>query len=149
VGLVEVTVNKGFVANSILRIRLSDSAISRFTAACPNLIHIDMDSACDLTDAGLSAICRNCPNIEFISINRNDKCRDHIGGTALDVLRVDKKLASRLEVLGLIDQSGGLVKAVKKLGSARKGLEITLGKTRKWGDGTIEKFVGGTNILDI
>lgn len=122
---------------------LSDAAVSRLTAACPNLVHIDMDSARDLTGAALLAICRNCPNIEFISIDGNDKCQGHIGGTALDTLRADKKLAKELRVLHLVDQSSSSDKAVKALSKARKKLEITVGDTDKWGDGTIDKYLGG------
>jgi hypothetical protein len=102
-----------------------------------------MDSARDLTDAALSAICQNCPNIEYISIDGNDKCKGHIGGTALDMLRADKKLAKGLQVLHLVDQSSCLDKAVKALSKARKKLEITVGDTNKWGDGTIDKYLGG------
>lgn len=106
-----------------------------------------MDSTRDLTDAALSAICRKCPNIEYISIDGNDKCKGHIGGTALDTLRVDKKLAKGLRVLHLVDQSSCLDKAVKALPKARKKLEITVGDTNKWGDGTIGTYLGGkTNV---
>ena len=123
--------------------RLSDAAVSRLAAACPNLVHIDIDSGRDLTDAALSAICQNCPKIEYISIDGNDKCQGHIGGTALDMLRADKKLAKGLRVLHLVDQSSSLEKAVKALSKARKKLEITVGDTDKWGGGTIDKYLGG------
>ncbi|TVY83491.1 hypothetical protein LSUE1_G004863 [Lachnellula suecica] len=122
---------------------LSDASVSRLAAACPGLLHIDMDSARDLTDAALSAICQNCPNIEYISIDGNDKCKGHIGGTALDTLRADKKLAKELRVLHLVDQSSSLDKAVKALSKARKKLELTVGDTDKWGDGTIDKYRAG------
>ncbi|EPE26443.1 hypothetical protein GLAREA_02356 [Glarea lozoyensis ATCC 20868] len=128
--------------------RLTDAAISRFTAACPNLVHIDMDSARDLTGARLLAMCRNCPNIEYISIDGNDKCKGHVGGTALDALSVVKKMAKGLRVLHLVDQGAGLEKEAKKLSKARKGLEITLGETKKWGNGSAEKFVGGKSNLN-
>lgn len=85
------------------------------------------------------AICQNCPNIEYISIVGNDKCQGHISGTVLDTLKADKTLAKELRVLHLVDQSSYLEKAVK----ARKRLEITVGETSKWGDGTITEYLGG------
>lgn len=107
-----------------------------------------MDSARDLTDAALSAICRNCPNIEYISIVGNDKCKGHISGTALDELKADKKLGKKLRVLSLVDQSSCLDKAVKALSKARKKLEISVGDTYKWGDGTIDIYLGGKMDVD-
>jgi hypothetical protein len=89
------------------------------------------------------AICQNCPNIEYISIDGNDKCQGHISGTALDTLKADKTLAKELRVLHLVDQSSYLEKAVKALSKARKRLEITVGETSKWGDGTITEYLGG------
>jgi hypothetical protein len=103
-----------------------------------------MDSARDLTGEALLSICQNCPNIEYISISGNDKCKGHIDGTALNTLKADKKLAKGLRVLHLVDQgSGSLDKSAKALSKARKKLEITLGDTNKWGDGTIDTYLGG------
>lgn len=102
-----------------------------------------MDSVRDLTDAALSAICRNFLRIEYISIDGNDKCKGRISGTAFNALKVDKKLAKELRVLHLVDQSSCLDKAVKALSKARRKLEITVGDTDKWGDGTIDKYLGG------
>lgn len=107
-----------------------------------------MDSARNVTDAGLSAICRNCPNIEYISIAGNDKCKGHIGGKALYELKTDRKLAKGLRVLHLVDQASCLDKAVKALSKSRKKLVITVGDTDKWGDGIIEKYLGGKTNLD-
>lgn len=111
-------------------------------------MRIDVDSARYLTDAALLAICRNCPNIEDITINGNDKIKGQISGTALDVLRADKKLAKELRVLDLQDQGTSFEKAVKALSKARKKLEITMGDTNKWGGGTIDTYRGGKTGLN-
>ncbi|KAG0651730.1 hypothetical protein D0Z07_2111 [Hyphodiscus hymeniophilus] len=127
---------------------LSDAAVSRLTTACPNLVHIDMESARDLMDAALLAICRNCPNVEYISIDGNGKKKGHIGGTALDTLRADKKLAKELRVLHLVDQPWSLNIAAMALSRSRKKLEIRTGDTHKWGDGIIGKCLGGKMDFD-
>jgi hypothetical protein len=64
-----------------------------------------MESACALTDAALSAIFRNCRDIEYLSIQGNGKCEGGINGRALDPLRKKKELGKRLRYMRLVNQS--------------------------------------------
>jgi hypothetical protein len=58
------------------------------------------------------------------------------------MLKADKKLAKGLRVPHLVDQGSSLDKSAKALSKAIKKLQITLGDTNKWGDGTIETYLG-------
>lgn len=103
-------------------------------------MHIDVDSACALTDAAFLAICRNCPSIEYISIAKNNKGKGHIGGEALATLKADKTLAKELRVPNLVDQYSIKSKAAETLSKTRKNLAISEGDTNKWAMGSISLY---------
>src|SRR5436305_13975379 len=67
--------------------QISDVAIVRLAAACPNLIHVSLDGSKYLTDASLIAFFTNYPNLRYVAITGNDKVCGHIKGTARDGLR--------------------------------------------------------------
>ena len=117
---------------------MSDAQIIRLAEACPNLIHIKLDGARNLTDTSLSAIFASCPNVRYVQFSGNDKAAGGLKGTALDTLRENPDTGKMLVKLRLTDQpefEKKLDAAVKALSVARKKLAIEFGNTHERGGG--------------
>lgn len=108
--------------------KLSDAAVIRLAAACPNLRQIYITSALALTDAALLAFLTHCPNMHTLSITGNRKRLGQIKPSALMELRKKKTLAKHLRKLDLVDQpqTGRTLESVSK---ARQELIITAGSS--------------------
>ncbi|KAH9203161.1 hypothetical protein DL95DRAFT_321950, partial [Leptodontidium sp. 2 PMI_412] len=114
---------------------LRDAAMVRFAAACPNLVHVQLDGGRNLGDASLLAFFNNCPKLRYIQVSGNDRCTGDVQGSALDELREAPEKAKKLDKIRLTDQMTSIEKSVKNLSMVRKKLVIELGETRERGSG--------------
>ncbi|KIV80777.1 hypothetical protein PV11_08254 [Exophiala sideris] len=129
---------------------LSDAAVIRLAAACPNLRKVYLTSATRLTDDALLAFFTHCPKIHTLSITGNDKGKGNIKGSALLELKKDKEMAKQLRKLDLVDQQSLDHKYLKSVGTARKQLVITEGDSseKSYDFGSISTWKGGKLKLD-
>lgn len=130
--------------------QLSDAAVIRLAAACPNLQQVLLTSAVALTDAALLAFLTYCPNIHTLSITGNGKQQGQIGPSALMELKKKKKtLAKHLRKLDLIDQpqTGRTLQSTSR---ARQLLIITAGSSSYNCNGfaNISTWMGGMVKLE-
>ncbi|PHH77851.1 hypothetical protein CDD80_121 [Ophiocordyceps camponoti-rufipedis] len=106
---------------------LTDAAVIRLAHACPNLIHLSLDSATQLTDESLLAFLTNCPNLQYVQIAGNNKQDGSIKGPALHHLITTPSSAPNLRQLVITDQPSQ--KETKRLSQTRKNLKIEVGNT--------------------
>ncbi len=66
---------------------LGNAVVIRFAMACPNLVHVSLDGAAELTDESLSSFFANCQNLRYIQFSGNDRVSGTLKGTALDLPR--------------------------------------------------------------
>ena len=125
--------------------QLSDAAVSRLAAACPNLRKVYLTSAVQLTDWALGSLLWYCPNIHTLSITGNDKVKGKIEGICLLNLKKSKEQAQHLRKLELVDQQRLDKRVLKCVSTARKQLIISEGDTSdRWYDlGCIDTWTGG------
>ncbi|CAG8955401.1 hypothetical protein HYFRA_00010265, partial [Hymenoscyphus fraxineus] len=120
---------------------ISDDAVIRLSSACPNLRHVFLEAATQLTDATMMALTTNCKEIIYIGIPGHDRGSGKITEEALKSLQKDKKRGTRLKYLNLIEQRdrSKFAKACKALTRTRSILAIDEGRTE--GDGIAASFV--------
>lgn len=127
--------------------QLTDTAVVKLTASCPNLVHIAVDSDA-LTDIGLSSVFTNCSKIQSIWFTSSYGVPGKLQGKALDVLREKPELGKDLRELNLerhVAQRFKLKTAIRQLSEARKKLEIETGDITalKW-----SMWVGGVETIE-
>lgn len=123
---------------------LSDAAVIRLASACPNLIHVTLESSIDLTDRAMLSLVNYCPQLQCLTMSGHDKGKGHLKGSVLDDLRQHPCLGKNLKQLYLADQGHGVgfERAAKNLSAARKTCRIQTGDSGKWGFGR-KDWVGG------
>ena len=124
---------------------LSDTAVANLAAACPNLIHVNLEGSQGLTDTSLIAFFSNCPKLRYFSITGNDRVEGNLRGAALDELRVKPEWAKSLKKMRLTDQrtlDKTFKKALKDLSTKRKTLSIEVGCTHERSGG-VDTWRGG------
>ncbi|KAL7815656.1 hypothetical protein V8C26DRAFT_402304 [Trichoderma gracile] len=129
---------------------VTDAAIDRLAKACPNLIHVSLDGAVQLTDKSLLSLFTNCPNLVFVQVSGNDNSPGRVNGTALRKLKDSPTLAPKLIELKLSDQceiDERLEAAMKALSAARKDLLIQAGNTHEE-YGSVHYWLGGQNKFE-
>lgn len=83
---------------------LSDDSIIRLAEACPNLIHVSLETSTLLTDSSLLALATQCPELQYVQISGNDKVAGSVKGPALEAIGEDASLGTKLQKLRLTDQ---------------------------------------------
>jgi hypothetical protein len=124
---------------------ISHAVVTRFAEACPNIVHISLDGATNLTDESLLAILTNCPNLRYVQFSGNDKVHGRLRGPALDALRNRPEIGKHLIKMRLTDQrefDKQFDAAVRSLSAARRSLAIEVGNT-SWKDGDVNTWIGG------
>jgi hypothetical protein len=127
---------------------MSDAVVIRFAEACPNLVHINLDGAINLTDESLVAILINCPNLRYVQFSGNDKVHGRLTGPALDALRNRPEMGKHLIKMRLTDQQKfdkQFEAALRRLSAARRSLVIEVGSTCGK-DGDVNTWIGGKEI---
>lgn len=136
----------------------SEAAVISLAETCPNLWHVDLNSACRLTDDSHLAFLKHCPNLHT---PRHVAMTEPMGKSkARRLWRNSGKqgLSERIGTLDLVDQS--LDRKVRKaLSSIRKELAITddypsekpydFGSIRTWRGGQLEKTRSSGYVGDI
>ena len=124
---------------------VSDVSIIRLVKLCPNLTHVKLDGATNLTDATLLAIFVHCPRLRYVQLSGNDKVTGQLNGTALDTLRENPDMGKNLAKLRLTDQDDlrtDFEKALRTLSVTRKKLAIEVGCTHER-HGDVSTWLGG------
>ena len=124
---------------------LSDAVIDRLARACPNLVHVGLDGATQLTDMSLLSLFTNCKNLRYVQVSGKDQVAGRLRGTALDLLRDNPTMGARVVKLRFTDQSDFdkvFKTAVKTLSLARKRLAIEVGNTHER-HGGVHTWLGG------
>lgn len=62
-------------------------SVIRLARSCPNLLHVKLDGATNLTGAPLLTSFMYCPGLQYIQFSGNDKVTVLVKGTVLDALR--------------------------------------------------------------
>jgi len=122
---------------------LTTEAVVRLASACPNLVSVQLEAARNLDDTALLAIAENCKDVVFIGISGHDRGLGKISDTALKTLKGEKKVATKLRYLYIVDQP--VSKACKALSKARKALAIIEGRTE--GDGIAAQWLASGEPL--
>ncbi|KAK7931130.1 hypothetical protein PG985_001842 [Apiospora marii] len=126
---------------------LSDDAVARLAEACPGLRYVTLEACTAVTDRGLAALLRHCPDLRSVSVTGHDRRTGHITSQALDALRQDPTLGAQLVRLHLVDQEVRF-QAAEKLSKKRPNLEIVEGRTDGDGYGAqmVASIMGGSSI---
>jgi hypothetical protein len=121
--------------------RLSDAAVERFAAACPNLVHVQLDGATRLSGTSFLVLLSKCADLRYLQLSGNDKVIGDLKGDALNEFKEKVEWGKKLVKLRLTDQSLN-EKALKGLSAKRKKLAIEYGCTRERGGG-VNTWLGG------
>ena len=122
---------------------LTDASIARLAEACPNLVHVSLKAATGLKDSSLLALVTRCPRLQYVQISGNDKVHGTVKGSALEAMRDDAGLGSKLQKLRVTDQDRyDEKKILKSLSAKRKKLAIEVGDTGE-GWGGVNTWLGG------
>jgi hypothetical protein len=127
--------------------RLSDPAVVRFAEACPNLIHVELQSPTKLTDTALHGLLKHCTKLEYLGFTGTGIASENLTADVLIILMRNSEMAKHLRKLVLTDQMYPDISAVAKhLSDARKALEFVLGSTCKT-RGFLKGWQGGKEEL--
>ena len=89
-------------------IGISDAVVRRFAEAWPNIAHISLDGAINLTDESLLAILTNLPSLRYVQFSGNDKVHGRIRGPAVDALRNRSEIGKYLIKMRLNDRESSI-----------------------------------------
>ncbi|KAK8085432.1 hypothetical protein PG997_006703 [Apiospora hydei] len=124
---------------------LSDGGLLAVARALPGLQNAELESCTRVTDRGLCALLRRCPDLRSVSVTGHDRGVGRITNRTVDALIKDEKLGARLRHLCLVDQRLGSIRDRELLSYMRPRLEIVEGESvgDGYGAGMVASMGGG------
>ncbi|KAK7943578.1 uncharacterized protein PG986_012691 [Apiospora aurea] len=106
---------------------LSDSGLLAVAKALSGLQNAELESCTRITDRGLLALLRRCPDVRSVGVTGHDRGLGRITDQTVSSLTSDEKLGPRLRHLRLVDQRRGSKRARELLSYTRPRLEFVEG----------------------